>query len=93
VRWCRCLRRSARAGARRRARAAAAEQWLGTSVNVMPPAQRLLQAARTLWNLRQFELARRNRGLRALRDTEPQAAAPRVAAAALGPGRDAARCR
>jgi len=48
--------------------AASAEQWLGTTVNVMPPAQRLLQAARTLWNLRQFELARRNRGTRALRD-------------------------
>lgn len=49
--------------------AAAAEQWLGTTVNVMPPAQRLLQAARTLWNLRQFDLAPRNRGTRALRDT------------------------
>jgi len=48
--------------------AAAAEQWLGTTVNVMQPAQRLLQAARTLWNLRQFDLARRNRGTRALRD-------------------------
>jgi len=48
--------------------AAAAEQWLGHTVNVMPPAQRLLQAARTLWNLRQFDLARRNRGTRALRD-------------------------
>jgi general secretion pathway protein L len=48
--------------------AAAAEQWLGTTVNVMPAAQRLLQAARTLWNLRQFDLARRNRGTRAVRD-------------------------
>ncbi len=48
--------------------AAAAEQWLGHTVNVMQPAQRLLQAARTLWNLRQFDLARRNRGTRALRD-------------------------
>jgi general secretion pathway protein L len=48
--------------------ASAAEQWLGTTVNVMPPAQRLLQAARTLWNLRQFDLARRSRGIRALRD-------------------------
>ncbi|HJV63134.1 MAG TPA: type II secretion system protein GspL [Albitalea sp.] len=52
--------------------AAAAEQWLGTTVNVMPPAQRLLQAARTLWNLRQFDLARRNRGTRALRDAWKQ---------------------
>ena len=32
----------------------------------MPPAQRLLQSARSLWNLRQFELARRTRGGRAL---------------------------
>ncbi len=48
---------------------AAAEQWLGGPVRVMPPGQRLLQAARSLWNLRQFELARRTRGGRALRDT------------------------
>lgn len=48
--------------------AAAAEDWLGRTVNVMTPPQRLLQAARTLWNLRQFDLARRNRGLRAARD-------------------------
>jgi len=48
--------------------AASAEQWLGTTVNVMPPAQRLLQAGRTLWNLRQFDLAQRTRGRRALRD-------------------------
>jgi general secretion pathway protein L len=48
---------------------AAAEQWLGGPVRVMPPGQRLLQAARSLWNLRQFELARRTRGGRALRDS------------------------
>lgn len=51
---------------------AAAEQWLGGPVRVMPPAQRLLQAARSLWNLRQFELARRTRGGRALRDSMRQ---------------------
>jgi len=49
--------------------AAAAEQWLGAPVNVMSRGQRLLQAARSLWNLRQFELARRTRGSRALRDS------------------------
>ena len=49
--------------------AAAAEQWLGAPVTVMPSAQRLLQAGRSLWNLRQFELARRTRGGRALRDS------------------------
>jgi general secretion pathway protein L len=48
---------------------AAAEQWLGAPVRVMAPEQRLLQAARSLWNLRQFDLARRNRGARALRDS------------------------
>ena len=47
----------------------AAEQWLGAPLRVMPPGQRLLQAARSLWNLRQFELARRTRGGRALRDS------------------------
>ena len=48
---------------------AAAEQWLGGPVRVMPAGQRMLQAARSLWNLRQFDLARRNRGTRALRDS------------------------
>lgn len=48
--------------------ASAAEQWLGAPVNVMSVAQRALQASRTLWDLRQFDLARRNRGTRALRD-------------------------
>jgi len=51
------------------AAAAAAEHWLGKPLNVMPPGQRLLQAARSLWNLRQFDLARRTRGARALRDS------------------------
>ena len=49
--------------------ASAAEQWLGAPVNVMSVAQRALQASRTLWDLRQFDLARRNRGTRALRDS------------------------
>ena len=48
---------------------AAAEQWLGAPVRVLPPGQRLLQAGRSLWNLRQFDLARRTRGGRALRDS------------------------
>ena len=48
--------------------AAGAEQWLGSPVNVMTTAQRALQASRTLWNLRQFDLARKTRGTRALRD-------------------------
>ena len=56
--------------------ASAAEQWLGVPVNIMSTAQRALQASRTLWNLRQFELARRNRGTRALRDSLRQFFSP-----------------
>ena len=48
--------------------AAAAEQWLGGPVSVLPPGPRLLQASRSLWNLRQFDLARRTRGRRAVAD-------------------------
>lgn len=56
---------------------AAAEQWLGGPVRVMAPGQRLLQAARSLWNLRQFDLARRTRGGRALRDSARKFLGPR----------------
>ena len=55
---------------------AGAERWLGAAVTVMPVEQRLLQAARSLWNLRQFSLARRNRGTRAARDWLRQAMSP-----------------
>ena len=47
--------------------AAQAERWLGTSVNVVTPAERALTAIDSPWNLRQFELAPRTRGIRALR--------------------------
>lgn len=68
--------------------ASAAEQWLGTPVNVMSPPERLLQAARSLWNLRQFDLVQRTRGARALRDSLRRFASPqwrpvRVGVAAL----------
>jgi general secretion pathway protein L len=56
--------------------AAAAEQWLGMPVNVMSRAERALQAARSLWNLRQFDLAQRTRGARALRDGLRRFASP-----------------
>jgi general secretion pathway protein L len=49
--------------------AAPAERWLGSSVKVQTEAERALQAVRSLWNLRQFDLAARHRGTRALRDT------------------------
>ena len=50
------------------AAAAAAERWLGAPVQMLGAAERALQAARAPGNLRQFDLARRSRGLRALLD-------------------------
>jgi general secretion pathway protein L len=50
------------------AMAAPAERWLGSAVMVLSDEQRLLQAVRSLWNLRQFDLAPRHRGALALRD-------------------------
>ncbi len=50
------------------AAAAAAEAWLGAPVQVIGDAERSLAAARSGWNLRQFDLALRRRGTRALRD-------------------------
>ncbi len=50
------------------AAATAAERWLDAPVVVLSAAERALQATRSLWNLRQFELARRSKGTRALRD-------------------------
>ena len=48
--------------------AAPAERWLGRTVLVLSDEQRMLQAVRSLWNLRQFELAPRHRGTLALRN-------------------------
>jgi general secretion pathway protein L len=48
--------------------ATAAQQWLGRPLTVMSRAMRGLQAARTTWNLRQFDLRPHHRGARALRD-------------------------
>jgi general secretion pathway protein L len=50
------------------AAAAAAERWLGAPVAVMTDAERALEAARGSTNLRQFDLAARHRGTRAVRD-------------------------
>ena len=46
--------------------AAAAERWLGAPVAVMSDAERTLRSARGALNLRQFDLAARRRGTRAL---------------------------
>lgn len=47
--------------------AAAAEQWLGAPVPLRTEAEHVLRALRSTWNLRQFDLAPRRRGSRALR--------------------------
>lgn len=49
------------------AAAAPADRWLGRPVQVVTAAEFALRAARSLWNLRQFSLAARNRGIAALR--------------------------
>ena len=66
--------------------AATAEQWLGAPVNVMPLEQRLLQAGRSLWNLRQFDLAPRTRGARALRDAMRRLMSPAWRPVRIGVG-------
>jgi general secretion pathway protein L len=48
--------------------AAQAERWLGAPVIVQSDAERALLAMRSLWNLRQFDLAPHHRGVRALRE-------------------------
>ncbi len=47
--------------------ATSAERWLGTTVTVQTPAQRALAVVDSAWDLRQFDLAPRARGIRALR--------------------------
>jgi general secretion pathway protein L len=56
--------------------AAPAERWLGASVQVQTAAERALQATRSLWNLRQFDLAPRRRGALALRGAMRQLLSP-----------------
>lgn len=56
--------------------AAQAERWLGTPVAVRSDADHALQAVRSLWNLRQFDLAARARGSRWLRDAWRRAFSP-----------------
>ncbi len=50
------------------AAAAAAERWLGAPVALLTEAERALEAAAAGSNLRQFDLAARHRGSRALRE-------------------------
>lgn len=61
-----------------------AEQWVGGPVTVVSPGQRALQASRSLWNLRQFDMAGRNRGARALRDSWRRMLGPEWRPARIG---------
>jgi len=64
--------------------AAAAERWLGAPVTIQSESERLLWAARSPWNLRQFELAPRRRGSRALRGLLKRVLSPAWRPARIG---------
>ena len=68
--------------------ASPAERWLGRAVTVQTQGEHLLMAARSLWNLLQFELTPSSKGLHALTDQwrrfmSPQWRPARVGLAAL----------
>lgn len=62
------LDRASVVGSAHPAAAAALERWLESPVQVATDAQRALQALRSPWNLRQFDLVPRHRGMLAVRD-------------------------
>jgi general secretion pathway protein L len=64
--------------------AAQAERWLGVPVAVRADADHALQAVRSLWNLRQFDLAARARGSRFLRDNWKRVWSPAWRPARIG---------
>jgi general secretion pathway protein L len=64
--------------------AAPAERWLGAPVTVMSPGARALLASRSLWNLRQFDLAASARGTRALADVWRRLRSPTWRPARIG---------
>jgi general secretion pathway protein L len=64
--------------------AAQAERWLGVPVAVRADADHALQAVRSLWNLRQFDLAARARGSRFLRDSWKRVWSPAWRPARIG---------
>ena len=63
---------------------AAAERWLEAPVAVLGDAERALQATRSPWNLRQFDLVPHHRGMLAFRDLWRQLSGPDWRAARLG---------
>ena len=66
------------------AAATQAERWLGAPVTVLTAEQRSLQAARTLWNLRQFDLTPSRRGSRWILDAWRTAQGPQWRPARIG---------
>src|SRR3990167_575363 len=50
------------------AAAAPAERWLGHAVQAQLPAEHLMQSARSMWNLLQFELTPSSKGWQAVTD-------------------------
>lgn len=63
---------------------AAAQHWTGAPVALMAPGQRALQAARSTLNLRQFDLAPKQRGTRWLRDARQRLMSPGWRPARIG---------
>jgi len=64
--------------------AAPAERWLGHVVTVQSHAEHLLQANRSLWNLLQFDLTPRSKGLNAVSSYWRQFQSPSWRAARVG---------
>jgi general secretion pathway protein L len=64
--------------------ASPAERWLGRAVSVQSPAEHLLLAARSIWNILQFELTPRSKGLYALSDRWRRFMSPQWRPARMG---------
>lgn len=64
--------------------ASPAERWLGRAVTVQSQPERLLLAARSIWNLLQFELTPRSKGLYALSDQWRRFMSPQWRPARMG---------
>jgi general secretion pathway protein L len=64
--------------------ASPAERWLGRAVTVQSQTDHLLQAARSLWNLLQFELTPRSKGLYAVTDQWRKVMSPQWRPARIG---------
>lgn len=64
--------------------ASPAERWLGRAVTVQAQSEHLLMASRSLWNLLQFELTPRSKGVYALSDQWRRLMSPQWRAVRVG---------